>query len=113
MDESATKKREDKSHREPENSHINRNGLPGGTLAPAFGLARVDSGELALDDYHGQRVILAFSDLNCGPCNQLTPEVERVHRSFSLKVVHSMEEAYEIAALEVSVFDVASTALQR
>lgn len=83
MDEFATEKREDKSHRGLEDSRINRNGLPRGILAPAFRLARVDGGELALDDYRGQRVLLVFSDPNCGPCNQLAPELERVHRSSS------------------------------
>ena len=83
MDESATKKREDKSHRRLEDSHINRSGLPCGTLAPVFRLPRIDDGELALDDYRGQRVLLVFSDPNCGPCNQLAPELERVHRSSS------------------------------
>ena len=83
MDESATKKREDKSHRRLEDSHINRSGLPCGTLAPVFRLPRIDDGELALDDYRGQRVLLVFSDPNCGPCNQLAPELERVHRGSS------------------------------
>jgi len=83
MDESATEKREDNENRGLKESHINRNGLPCGTLAPAFRLARVDSGELAIDEYRGQQVLLVFSDPNCGPCNQLAPELERVHRSSS------------------------------
>jgi peroxiredoxin len=88
MDESAPEKREDKSYRGLEGSHINRNGLPHGTLAPAFRLARVDGGELALDEYRGQQVLLVFSDPNCEPCNQLAPKLERLHRSsFDLQVL--------------------------
>ena len=83
MDESAAEKREDKIHRGLEGSRINRNGLPRGTIAPAFRLARVDGGELALDAYRGRQVLLVFSDPDCGPCNQLAPELERLHRSSS------------------------------
>src|SRR5438105_15752758 len=83
MDESAAEKREDTGKRGLKGSHINRNGLPRGTLAPAFRLPRVDDGELALDEYRGQRVLLVFSDPDCGPCNQLAPKLERVHCSSS------------------------------
>ncbi len=83
MDESPPEKREEKSHLGLENSRIKRNGLPCGTLAPAFRLTHVDGGELALDDYRGQRVLLVFSDPDCGPCNQLAPELESVNRSSS------------------------------
>jgi peroxiredoxin len=87
MDESA-EKRERKSNRGLEGSRINRNGLPRGTLAPTFRLAYVDGGELALDEHRGRQVLLVFSDPDCGPCNQLAPELERLHRSsFDLQVL--------------------------
>jgi peroxiredoxin len=62
-----------------EGSRIGRNGLAAGTLAPVFRLPRVDGGELALDKYRGRRVLLVFSDPDCGPCNELAPELERLH----------------------------------
>ncbi|MCW5852326.1 MAG: TlpA family protein disulfide reductase [Anaerolineae bacterium] len=62
-------------------SRINRDGLPAGAPAPGFRLPRLDGGELALDEYRGQRVLLVFSDPECGPCNALAPRLERLHRS--------------------------------
>ena len=61
-------------------SRINRKGLRAGTPAPAFTLPRVDGGELSLDDYAGRRVLLVFSDPECGPCNTLAPELEKLSR---------------------------------
>lgn len=69
-------------------SRINRNGLPAGTRAPVFRLPRIDGGELSLEDYRGQRVLLVFSDPACSPCNELTPKLERLHRqSLDLEVL--------------------------
>jgi peroxiredoxin len=59
-------------------SRINRNGLPPGTTAPAFTLPRLDGGELSLGDYTGRRVLLVFSDPDCGPCDALAPKLERL-----------------------------------
>jgi peroxiredoxin len=61
-------------------SRLNRNGLKAGTFAPAFRLPRLDGGELALEDYRGRRVLLVFSDPECGPCEELAPHLERFHR---------------------------------
>ncbi len=63
-----------------EASKLNRSGLKAGTPAPAFRLPRLDGGELALEDYRGRRVLLVFSDPECGPCQQLAPQLERLHR---------------------------------
>src|SRR5215204_3875129 len=68
------------SDRSLEGSRIKRDGLAAGTPAPLFRHPRVDGGELSLDDYRGRRVLLVFSDPDCGPCNQLAPELERLHR---------------------------------
>ncbi|MBV9358413.1 MAG: redoxin domain-containing protein [Chloroflexi bacterium] len=62
------------------NSRLKRDGLAIGTSAPAFRLPRLDGGELALADYRGRRLLLAFSDPHCGPCSELAPQLERVHR---------------------------------
>jgi peroxiredoxin len=62
------------------NSRINRNGLPLGVLAPVFRLPQLDGTELSLEEYRGQRVLLVFSDPECGPCNELAPQLEQLHR---------------------------------
>jgi peroxiredoxin len=60
-------------------SRINRNGLTPGTFAPSFRLPRLDGGgELSLDDYKGRRVLLVFSDPDCGPCDALAPRLEQL-----------------------------------
>lgn len=61
-------------------SRINRNGLTPGTFAPPFRLPRVGGGEVALEDYKGRRVLLVFSDPDCGPCDALAPRLERLSR---------------------------------
>jgi peroxiredoxin len=61
-------------------SRINRDGLRAGTVAPAFSLPRIDGGELSLKEFRGRRVLLIFSDPQCGPCNYLAPRLEKFHR---------------------------------
>jgi peroxiredoxin len=61
-------------------SRINRTGLKAGTPAPAFRLPHLDGGELSLEDYRGRRVLLVFSDPECGPCDELAPKLEQLHR---------------------------------
>jgi peroxiredoxin len=60
-------------------SRLNRNGLKAGTAAPDFRLPRVDEGELSLADFRGQRVLLVFSDPDCGPCDDLAPRLQEIH----------------------------------
>jgi peroxiredoxin len=60
-------------------SRLNRSGLKAGTVAPDFRLPRIDGGELSLADLRGGRVLLVFSDPNCGPCDELAPWLERLH----------------------------------
>jgi peroxiredoxin len=62
-------------------SRLNRSGLKAGTPAPAFRLPRLDGGELSLQEYRGRRLLLVFSDPECGPCEQLAPGLERLHRN--------------------------------
>lgn len=61
-------------------SRINRDGLKAGTPAPSFTLPRLDGGEVSLEEYRGRRVLLIFSDPHCGPCDELAPKLERLHR---------------------------------
>ncbi len=72
------------SNRSVARSKIKRDGLKAGTPAPEFRLPRLDGrGELALSDLRGKRLLLAFSDPNCGPCQALAPELEEFHRAHS------------------------------
>lgn len=64
-------------------SRLERNGLRAGTVAPQIQVPRVGGGELRLEDYLGRRVLLVFSDPECGPCQQLTPELDRLHEEDS------------------------------
>lgn len=61
-------------------SRINREGLSAGTPAPIFRLPRLGGGELSLAEYRGRRVLLVFSDPQCGPCDALAPKLEALHR---------------------------------
>jgi peroxiredoxin len=61
-------------------SRLNRDGLKSGTNAPKFKLPRVEGGELALEQYRGRKVLLVFSDPQCGPCDEVAPKLEQAHR---------------------------------
>jgi peroxiredoxin len=61
-------------------SRLNRNGLKAGTIAPDFRLPRIDGEDLSLSDLRGQCVLLVFSNPNCGPCDELAPELEKIHQ---------------------------------
>jgi peroxiredoxin len=61
-------------------SRINRSGLKAGTPAPAFRLPRVGGGELSPSDFLGRPLLLVFSDPLCGPCQDLAPKLEELHR---------------------------------
>jgi|GEM_PF-6732668 len=59
-------------------SRIKREGLKAGTRAPLFSLPDLDGRAISLEEYRGRRVLLVFSDPNCGPCNALAPELVRL-----------------------------------
>jgi peroxiredoxin len=61
-------------------SHLNRDGLPAGTLAPTFRLPSLSGGEVALEDFRGRPLLLVFSDPTCEPCDRLATELEGVHQ---------------------------------
>jgi peroxiredoxin len=61
-------------------SRLNREGLKAGTPAPEFRLPRIDEGELSLSELRGRSCLLVFSDPNCGPCDELAPHLEELHR---------------------------------
>jgi peroxiredoxin len=60
-------------------SRLNRNGLKAGATAPGFTLPRIEGGELSLSDLRGERVLLVFSDPDCGPCDELAPRLQELH----------------------------------
>jgi peroxiredoxin len=69
-----------RGNRDLADSRLNRKGLPAGTPAPDFTLPTLDGAEISLAAYRGRRLLLVFSDPNCGPCNQLAPQLEQFHR---------------------------------
>jgi thiol-disulfide isomerase/thioredoxin/uncharacterized membrane protein YphA (DoxX/SURF4 family) len=56
-------------------------GLPVGTPAPAFNLARLAGDHTSLQDLlsRGKRVLLVFTDPNCVPCRKLAPRLAEWH----------------------------------
>jgi peroxiredoxin len=60
-------------------SRLNRSGLKAGVTAPEFTLPRLNGGELSLPDLRGGRVLLVFSDPDCGPCDELAPRLQKLH----------------------------------
>jgi peroxiredoxin len=76
--------------RDVSESRIARNGLPAGTPAPGFTLPDLEGRKRSLDDFRGKRVLLVFSDPDCGPCQAMGPELadlRRRHQDGNLEVV--------------------------
>src|SRR5437899_2916703 len=69
-------------HRPPiqRESRIVRDGLKAGTPAPAFSLTDIHGGTFSLDQFRGRKLLLVFSDPQCGPCDQLAPKLAELHR---------------------------------
>ena len=61
-------------------SHIERNGLRAGALAPSFSLPDVRGDTVTLESYRGRRVLLVFTDPHCDPCDALAPDLARLGR---------------------------------
>jgi peroxiredoxin len=80
-------------------SRLNRSGLKAGTVAPDFSAPRIGGGELSPSDFLGQRVLLVFSDPNCGPCDELAPRLQALH-----------EEQSDLQVLVISRRDADATA---
>lgn len=60
-------------------SRLNRKGLEAGTKAPEFVLPSLNGDQHSLASFLDKRVLLVFSDPNCGPCDALAPELVRLH----------------------------------
>ena len=72
--------------------------MKAGAVAPDFSLPCLIGGELSLADYRGRRVLLVFSDPNCGPCDELAPLLQELH-----------EQRPDLAVLVISRRDAEAT----
>jgi peroxiredoxin len=61
-------------------SRIEREGIKPGTVAPAFALPDLTGATVRLGDFRGRKVIVVFSDPECGPCNALMPRLGQLVR---------------------------------
>jgi peroxiredoxin len=61
-------------------SRIEREGLKAGSLAPDFELPDLRGRRVSLAEQRGRRVLLVFSDPECGPCDALLPDLVRLDR---------------------------------
>ena len=59
---------------------IEHHGLKAGTPAPEFRLPDLSGRMVSTEDYRGSKLLLVFTDPHCGPCNQIAPELARLHR---------------------------------
>ena len=53
-----------------------------GKLAPEFSIPAVDGGNLALNDYKGQMLLLDFWGSWCGPCRHESPNLVQVYKKY-------------------------------
>ncbi|MDQ3866029.1 MAG: peroxiredoxin family protein [Actinomycetota bacterium] len=60
-------------------SRIEREGVPSGSAAPDFDLPDLGGRTVSLTDYRGRRLLLVFSDPECGPCDALAADLARFH----------------------------------
>jgi len=61
-------------------SGVGGKGLKAGTPAPDFQLPDLQGRTVSLQEYKGRRVLLFFSDPQCGPCDELAPHLVRLYR---------------------------------
>jgi peroxiredoxin len=57
-----------------------RGGLKAGMRAPLFHLPDLQGGMVPLEAYRGRRVLLVFTDPQCGPCDELAPHLVQLHQ---------------------------------
>jgi peroxiredoxin len=79
-EEAAGRRRRLTTERPLSESVIEREGLRAGTPAPAFELPDLAGRLVSLAEHRGRRVLLVFSDPECGPCEALLPELARLDR---------------------------------
>lgn len=79
-------------------SRLVRDGLKAGTPAPLFELPDINGETVSLRQFRGRRVLLVFSDPQCGPCEAVAPH---------LVAIDQQEAADDVAVILVSRGDVA------
>jgi peroxiredoxin len=62
-----------------EGSRLLRNGLKAGTRAPDFTLPLIAGGNVSLSEFRGRPTLIVFSDPKCRPCDELAPQLQRLH----------------------------------
>jgi methylamine dehydrogenase accessory protein MauD len=68
-------------------SRLGRSGLKPGKKAPDFTLPSVAGTEVALSRFAGRKVLLVFVQPGCGPCREITPELNRLQGKGELHVL--------------------------
>jgi methylamine dehydrogenase accessory protein MauD len=68
-------------------SRVGRNGLRPGKKAPDFTLPGVAGAEVSLSGFAGRQVLLVFVQPGCGPCREITPELNRLQGKGEVQVV--------------------------
>jgi methylamine dehydrogenase accessory protein MauD len=66
---------------------IGRSGLRPGKKAPDFKIPTISGGDVKLHDYANRKLLLVFMQPGCGPCHQITPELNRLHRPGEIQVL--------------------------
>lgn len=66
---------------------IGRSGLRPGQKAPDFKLPAISGGEVTLLHYAGRKLLLVFMQPGCGPCQQITPELNRLYQAGEIQVL--------------------------
>lgn len=61
-------------------SKVRRDGLPAGSRAPELGAPALEGGRVSLRELRGRRVLVVFTHPHCAPCDELAPELVRLHR---------------------------------
>jgi peroxiredoxin len=61
-------------------SRIERTGLKAGTPAPTFRLPDLSGRMVSPEDYRGRKLLLVFTDPHCPPCDEIAPELARLHK---------------------------------
>jgi peroxiredoxin len=64
-------------------SGLGGSGLKAGARAPVFTLPDLEGRMVSLEEYRGRRILLVFSDPQCGPCDEVAPHLVRAHREFA------------------------------
>jgi methylamine dehydrogenase accessory protein MauD len=68
-------------------SRLGRSGLKPGKKAPDFTLPSVAGTEVSLSGFAGRQVLLVFVQPGCGPCREITPELNRLQDKGEVQVL--------------------------